>query len=150
MNLLLSVVSIVELVPTLIRVVVLWALVAAVFHQLKGNKSRTLSLCALLVLFASQFSSGSELLPSLVAYSVMGIGGAVTEGLYIRYFADTWDYRAPKVFNLPLWLFPMWAIAAMIVVNLYPVLVKMIDQGQHMLKVAADERAKHQKKINKN
>ena len=150
MKLLLSVVSMIEIVPTLIRVVVLWALVALVFFKFKGNKARTASLCALLVVFAAQFSKKEELLPSLASYAVIGFGGAISESIYIKYFAETWDYRAPKVLNLPLWLFPMWAIAAMIIVNLYPAFTKIVDEGQEVLKSAADEHAKHQKRINKN
>ena len=150
MKLLLSVVSMIEIVPTLIRVVVLWALVALVFFKFKGNKSRTASLCVLLIVFAAQFSNKEELLPSLASYSVIGVGGAISEAIYIRYFAETWDYRAPKVLNLPLWLFPMWAIAAMIIVNIYPALLKIVDEGQAVLKSAADEHAKHQKRISKN
>ena len=150
MKLLLAVVSMMEIVPTLIRVIVLWALVALVFFKLKGHKARTASLWALLIAFATQFSKKEELLPSLASYAVIGLGGALSESIYIKYFAETWDYRAPKILNLPLWLFPLWAIAAMVIVNLYPALTRIVDEGREVLKSAADEHAKHQKRINKN
>lgn len=51
-------------------------------------------------------------------YIVCGIGGVAAESLAIKYGKKTWSYAesfAPL--NVPIWLFPLWAIAAIFITS---------------------------------
>tara|TARA_Y100000996_G_C22125236_1_gene479820 strand:- start:29 stop:481 length:453 start_codon:yes stop_codon:yes gene_type:complete len=150
MELLLSVVSAIEVVPTLIRVAAVLGLVAGVFYTFKGTTSRAASFCAILVFFAAQFSPPDELLASLIAYGALGLGGALAQEALIRFGSDTGSYLSPDLLSLPLWVFPLAAIVSMVVANLYPALMTLLDKALTVLKTMLEEYDRHQRKLHKN
>lgn len=51
-------------------------------------------------------------------YIVCGIGGVAAESLTIKYGKKTWIYTEPFTpLNVPIWLFPLWAIAAIFIIS---------------------------------
>ena len=143
MKLLLSMLPLLDVIPTVARIAILWLLVAGVFYQFKGNRSRAGILGVLLVFFVTQFGTVDELLPHLVSYGLLGVGGAASEAIFIRFGPNTWSYTAPWMFGIPLWLIPMWAIAAMMVVNLNNVFQRCLTEGQEVAAGALDMVKKH-------
>ena len=63
------------------------------------------------ILFRIDMKSG-------LLYLLVGVAAVITEHIFIKYFIDTWDYRNPDIFQIPYWLFPLWGIAIIIVVQL--------------------------------
>lgn len=145
MKLLASLIPLLDVVPTLIRVCILWILVVAVFYYFKGNKSRSLALSALILLFNVQFETLERFLPSLIAYGALGVAGAGTEALFLHLFGGIWVYGNPKILKVPLWLFPLWSLCAMAIVNVYPVIVKVIMHGQDIAQNILDMAINHKK-----
>ena len=125
-------------------------LTAAVFHHFKGNKSRAGLLTALLLVFAARFGSMDTWAQSVVSYGVLGTFGALTEALYLHVFEKTWDYHEPTILKIPLWLFPLWSLCAMAIVNTYPVLMKVMDQGRELTTSMMEMVAKHKASLRKN
>ena len=53
-----------------------------------------------------------------ILYNIcMGSIGAITEIIFIYFFKDTWNYKQIDIINIPLWLFPLWWIAATFISN---------------------------------
>ena len=57
-------------------------------------------------------------LKSSILYLLIGVAAVITEHIFIKYFVNTWDYRKPDILEVPYWLFPLWGIAVIIIVQL--------------------------------
>lgn len=150
MRLLLSLLPLLDVIPTVVGVVVLWMLTATVFHHFKGNKARAGLLTLLLLVFAARFGSMDTWAQSVFSYGVLGMFGALTEALYLRIFEKTWDYHEPTILKIPLWLFPLWSLCSMAIVNTYPVLMKVMDQGREVTTSVMEMVAQHKATLHKN
>jgi hypothetical protein len=58
-------------------------------------------------------------------YVICGFGGAIAESVAILYGSSTWTYKEPmKPLVVPLWLVPLWSIAAVFIINVHAYLTR--------------------------
>lgn len=50
-----------------------------------------------------------------------GLVGALTESVIMTMASSSWKYIKPDIYNLPIWLIPLWSIASYGVHNLYKI-----------------------------
>ena len=122
-----------EVTPTMFRMGAMWILIALVFYKFQSNRARTALLYLVLLAFTGHSSEEGGWFPRLVAYSVLGTFGALSEAFYMTFFGATWTYMSPRVMGVPLWLFPLWSLCALAMVESYPVLVKLASHGRTLL-----------------
>ncbi len=125
--------ALVDLVPALMWVTIVWALMALLFYKFHSNRWRTSMLALLLVGVTWGTSAEGDWIPSAVSYGVIGLAAGLTEAFYVSSFSETWTYTSPRVLDVPTWLFPMWSLAAFVIVQGYPALVKMVSEGRELI-----------------
>ena len=57
-------------------------------------------------------------------YFLIGIAAAFTEHIFIKYINESWDYRNPNFFTIPLWLIPLWGIAILLIIETVSIFTK--------------------------
>ncbi len=50
-----------------------------------------------------------------------GAIGAITESIIMTYAQSSWSYVKPDIYNLPIWLIPLWSVAGYGVHSLYKI-----------------------------
>ena len=55
---------------------------------------------------------------------VIGIVGSLTESVIILLSKNTWSYKNPELFNVPIWLPLLWAIAGSGVISINNLVLK--------------------------
>lgn len=55
----------------------------------------------------------------LACFIIIGIVGSGIESLIISFGNAPWVYAEPFLFNIPLWLMPLWGLAGTIFISLH-------------------------------
>lgn len=97
----------------ILSIILGYLVVILVFFLIKKNFGRLILTTLLFLVLTKTIGKGNYL-----TYIFLGLAGSFTEIIFINFIKNTWDYRDPDLFKIPLWLIPLWGIAALFVVNI--------------------------------
>ena len=125
--------TLIDVVPTVIRITVLWALIALVMSKFHSNRWRSIFLGLIFLGATWMSSSEGEWVPRVATCSALGGVAALTEAYYIATFPQTWTYAAPRLLSLPVWLFPLWSLVTYVIIEASPAVTRLVKELRDML-----------------
>ena len=148
MELLERILTILEVVPTVLVLTIIWTIIAFVFYKFKGGLTRTILLSVLFTAATWCMSKDGEWFPGLVSYGLLGCAAVLTRAMYgpspplcpTQPDADP----EPRAEDNTLWLLPLLALWAFTVVQSYPALTALVSHTRNaMLKGISEENVLH-------
>lgn len=130
MELLERILTILEVVPTVVILTIVWTIVAFIFYKFKSSWTRTILLSVLFTAATWCSSKDGEWFPGLVSYGLLGCAAVITRALYgpspPRCPTQPNTDLEPNAGNPTLWLLPLLTLWAFTVVQSYPALVSLV------------------------
>ena len=135
MELLERILTILEVVPTVVVLTIIWTIIAFVFYKFKSSWTRTILLSVLFTAATWCTSKDGEWFPGLVSYGLLGCAAVLTRAMYgpspptcpPQPYADI----EPNAEDTTLWLLPLLTLWAFTVVESYPALVALVSHTRN-------------------
>lgn len=80
---------------------------------------QSILLALLLVLLAFIKQKMSPIKGAFVWFIIIGALGSTMEGVIIWLGGNPWTYASPFMFDVPVWLFPLYGLAGVVFITLY-------------------------------
>ena len=96
------------------KIIIVYFTLLLLVYNIYSNLNRFVTLILFYLYTAQLFNINSKL---ALLYFLIGIGAAFTEHIFIKYINESWDYRNPNFFTIPLWLIPLWGIAILLIIE---------------------------------
>ena len=78
----------------------------------------TLSFLLLWLLQMWRLNMSQKMQVPIAFHVICGILFPMVECVCIEFSMDTWEYSNPNLLNIPLWLFPLWALIAGCIIDI--------------------------------
>ncbi len=92
--------------------IIIYIIVLILFFSFTNKYTRFI--CLFIIFVITNSIIGND---KMLYYICLGSVGAITEIIFIHFFVGTWNYKQIDFINIPLWLFPLWWIAAIFIAN---------------------------------
>lgn len=126
--------TLIHMIPVVIRLSVLWALIAVVFSKFHSNRWRSALLTLMFLGVTWTSSAQGDWIPTIITSGLLGSVGAITDAYYISTFENTWTYASPRILGIPLWLLPLWWLVVYAILEAAPVVDRLAKEARTLIR----------------
>lgn len=106
----------------MINILIIYLLILLLFKFISNNYLRFLLLLLISIYCIWFFKLKKK---KLILIILLTFSAVITEIIFIKYFKNTWKYYNNDIVNVPYWLFPLWFICIVFILEIYKIFIKL-------------------------